>query len=483
MSFHDPRVLVVDDEEGMQIALREVLSRRSLTVDVASDATQALEMIDQAPYALVLSDVRMPGLTGIDLLSKASIKCPGIPFIMMTAYGSIEDAVEAMKMGARDYLIKPFSSEAVETVVMGVLEGKTEKSDEADGPAAAPGSGPKLRGANSKTMIVASAAMRRIVALAGEVADGMATILIQGESGVGKEVLAREIHRRGPRRDGPFVAVNCAALPEGLLESELFGHEKGSFTGAILSRKGKFEQANGGTILLDEISEMPLSLQAKLLRVLQEHEIEPVGSNKPVSLDIRVIATTNRPLAEWAKEGRFREDLFYRLNVITLTIPPLRERREDIPPLADALLEKHCRRNSRPRKRLSASLQSYLLTQEWRGNVRELENFIERAVLLCRDEEIRLESLFLPDAQGGSAPMPQMPEIVEMPGSALAESHAAGARLDPDSPLTLDEMERRIIIQTLERVGGNRTRAAEQLGVSVRTVRNKLHQYGLHGMF
>ncbi|MCX7016608.1 MAG: sigma 54-interacting transcriptional regulator, partial [Candidatus Sumerlaeota bacterium] len=241
----------------------------------------------------------------------------------------------------------------------------------------------------------------------------------------------------------------------------LFGHEKGSFTGAILSRKGKFEQANGGTILLDEISEMPLSLQAKLLRVLQDHEIEPIGASKPMALDIRVLATTNRPLAEWAKEGRFREDLFYRLNVIALTIPALRERREDILPLADALLERHCRRNGRPRKRLSPSLQSYLLIQEWRGNVRELENFIERAVLLA-------------------APALEMPD---MPGAPLVESHAAGARLDPDSPLTLDEMEKRIIIQTLERVGGNRTRAAEQLGVSVRTVRNKLHQYGLQGMF
>ncbi|MCX7016478.1 MAG: sigma 54-interacting transcriptional regulator, partial [Candidatus Sumerlaeota bacterium] len=241
MSFHDPRILVVDDEEGMQIALREVLSRRSLTVDAASDATQALEMIDQAPYALVLSDVRMPGMTGIDLLSKASIKCPGIPFVMMTAYGSIEDAVEAMKMGARDYLIKPFSSEAVESVVMGVLN-----NDGTGAAAASPSNAMRGRSAEGRKIVAASAPMRRLLALAGEVADGMATILIQGESGVGKEVLAREIHRRGPRRDGPFVAVNCAALSDTLLESELFGHERGAFTGAHAQRIHRGRPAGQG---------------------------------------------------------------------------------------------------------------------------------------------------------------------------------------------------------------------------------------------
>jgi len=478
MTAADSRVLVVDDEEGMQMALREVLSRRSIRVDCASDGAKALELLEKAPYSLVLSDVRMPGMTGMELLSKAAACRPGTAFVMMTAYGSIEDAVEAMKMGARDYLIKPFSFETVESVVAGVLDGAAADPTEAGVSSSRPRPfqawGSNEAPLSRKGMIAVDGSSRRLLALVDEIADGMATVLIQGESGVGKEVLAREIHRRSPRRQGPFVAVNCAALPEGLLESELFGHEKGSFTGAILTRKGKFEQANGGTLMLDEISEMPLNLQAKLLRVLQEHEIEPIGSARPVPLDIRVIATTNRPLGEWVKDGRFREDLFYRLNVISLAIAPLRERRDDTLPLAEYLLEKHCRRNGRPLKKISPELRSYLLSQDWPGNVRELENFIERAVLLCRDLEVRPDNIYLPGQ--AVAPEGRAQQCADDPRLSAASEAILG-----DEPLTLEEVEKRMIIQTLERVGGNRTRAAEQLGVSVRTVRNKLHQYGLQG--
>jgi DNA-binding NtrC family response regulator len=469
-SQEDSRVLIVDDEEGMQTALREVLSRRSIRVDCAGDGESALELIDRTGYSLVLSDVRMPGITGLQLLEKARARRPEMPFVMMTAYGSIEDAVEAMKMGARDYLIKPFSFETVEAVVGGILEGPGP-----GGETSRPAAGKPGNGGSKPRMVAVDVSMKRLLGIVEEIADGTATVLIQGESGVGKEVLAREIHRRGGRREKPFVAVNCAALPEGLLESELFGHEKGSFTGAILTRKGKFEQANEGMLLLDEISEMPLSLQAKLLRVLQEREIEPIGSARPVPLDIRVVATTNRSLSDWVKEGRFREDLFYRLNVITLSIPPLRERAEDILPLAEMFLEKHCRGNNRPRKRMSADLQRYLLEQPWRGNVRELENFIERAVLLCREEEISVETLFL---DGGA--LGRLGDMGQDLGD-WAARRGNGSSL-ADQCVTLEEMEKRMILKTLDRVGGNRTRAAEQLGVSVRTVRNKLHQYGLQGV-
>ncbi len=469
-----PRVLIVDDEDGMRIALREVLSRQSIEIDLARDGQEALEKLRASRFSLVLSDVRMPGLTGMELLAAAAQLEAAPPFVMMTAYGTIEDAVEAMKNGAVDYLVKPFSFETVESVVKkALLRGRAAPEPPEDDKS-------RGRAGRKRGMIARDAAMKRMLAMAGEIADGKSTVLIQGESGVGKEILAREIHDRSPRRDRAFVAVNCAALPEGLLESELFGHEKGSFTGAMLSRKGKFEQANGGTILLDEISEMPLNLQAKLLRVLQEHEIEPIGAAKPISLDIRVIATTNRNLAEWVREGHFREDLYYRLNVIAFHIPPLRERRDDILPLAEFLLEKHCQRNGRPLKRISPALRDYLLRQPWRGNVRELENFIERAVQLCRGEEIEPDGLYLPGARIDAAAPPAaaaQPIFDGAPSAASAESDGAAW---PDEPVTLEEMERRMIIQTLERVAGNRTRAAEQLGVSVRTIRNKINQYGLH---
>ncbi|HUT24008.1 MAG TPA: sigma-54 dependent transcriptional regulator [Sumerlaeia bacterium] len=491
-----PRILVVDDEVGMQAALREVLQRQGYEVTVAPDAMTALQCLESESVDLVITDVRMPEISGIELLERARTRWPATPVLVMTAYGTIEDAVDAMKKGAADYLIKPFSSETVEQIVAHLVRRRRETSL-CQGPAADSPAADARPQCVSADPVVVSPLSREVFDLAREVADSVATILIQGDSGTGKEVLARYIHRHSGRKDRPFVAVNCAALPEGLLESELFGHEKGAFTGAVLARKGKFELANHGTLLLDEVSEMPLALQAKMLRVLQEREIDPIGSQRSVPLDVRVIATTNRDLASHVEEGRFREDLYYRLQVIIVEIPPLRERPEDIIPLSEFFVRRHCRANRRSLKRLGAAVRDHLLTQPWRGNVRELENFLERAVLLCKSEEITPESIFLPMSslrspvstangeEGIAAHLAGPAKPVGTEGKGNGAGRITGGR-PPASPLTgpgevitLEEMERRLILQTLEQVGGNRTRAASLLGVSVRTIRNKLNLYSL----
>ncbi|HNY27613.1 MAG TPA: sigma-54 dependent transcriptional regulator [Candidatus Sumerlaeota bacterium] len=487
-----PRILIVDDEVGMQIALREVLQRQGYDVTVAKDGLAALNCLEAERFDLLLSDVRMPEMTGMELLERVRVRWPQMPALIMTAYGTIEDAVDAMKKGAVDYLLKPFSSEAVEEVVAKHLQIGRETATLASLSPEDPAEADDARTGEGVDPIAISLRMRQVLALAREVADSTATVLIQGESGTGKEVLARYIHRYSGRSRGPFVALNCAALPEGLLESELFGHEKGSFTGAVLSRKGKFELANHGTLLLDEVSEMALPLQAKLLRALQEREIDPIGSQRPISLDVRVIATTNRNLTEFVEKGNFREDLYYRLQVISIEIPPLRDRPEDILPLAEFFVRRLCRVNRRPRKHLSEAMQAHLLERPWRGNVRELENFLERAVLLCKSDEITPDNIFL---QAGFQPVPvsmglparpaQKEAVIrEVQSAPTTEASAEGEEslesLFPgEEIITLEEMEKRLILRTLDRVNGNRTRAADLLGVSVRTIRNKLNLYGL----
>jgi len=434
------RVLVVDDEPSVCRSLSMVLERFGFEVTAAGDGLEALERFRRGLHDLVIADLKMPGLSGLELLREVKRLSPGTPVVLLTAFGTVETAVQAMKEGAFDFLQKPFGLEQLKDVVSRALR-------------------PKEEGGVERPIIAKSQRMLELLDMAKEAAQSVAPVLITGESGTGKELLARYIHAQGPRREGPFVAVNCAAIPEGLLESELFGHERGAFTGAVGQKKGKFELAHRGTLLLDEISEMPISLQAKLLRALQEGEVDRIGGTKPVKVDVRPIATSNRDLLQRIKEGKFREDLYFRLNVIHLHIPPLRERREDIPLLVHHFLEKYSRLNGRPLRELSPKAMKALLDYHWPGNVRELENVIHRAVLFSRGERIEERDL-------------------RLEREALTEE---GHRTLSD--LNLREAEKRLIVLALERAKGNRTEAARLLGVSVRTVRNKIKEYGLGGRF
>ena len=484
------RILVVDDESGMRIALTEVLVRNGFAVTAVETGAAALAALERDAYALVVSDVRMPVMTGAELLAAAHARWPRLPIVMMTAYGTVEDAVAAMKTGARDFLTKPFSPQDLLHLVRAILHDGTNGAtmERESVPSSAPvglvvptvdGVLPPTAGRVDaaarvvrevatgrleRPIVTRSPALLRVLAVAEGVAASRAPVLIQGESGTGKELLARYIHAAGPRRQQPFVAVNCAALPRDLLESELFGHERGAFTGAVARKLGKFELANGGTILLDEISEMDPLLQAKLLRVLQEHELDRVGGTRPVPIDARVIATTNRPLRALVAAGAFRRDLYYRLHVVPLTVPPLRERREDV----DLLVEHFTARfgGGRPIV-IEAAARAYLQTQPWPGNVRELEHAIERALLLAGSGVVTVADVQLEEEPlDADALAPAATPNVD----ASAEDGGAGA-------VTVAEMERRLIFETLRRTNNNRTHAARMLGISVRTLRNKLHEY------
>jgi two-component system response regulator FlrC len=448
------RILVVDDESGMRLGLTEVLERAGYVVTAVADGATALEVLERERHALVLSDMRMPGMGGAELLAAVRTRHPAIPVVMMTAYGTVEDAVQAMKSGAREFLTKPFSPQDVLHVVRGLLdEPEARGSGDDEAPlASAAGSVPLQR-----PIVSRSPAMARVMQVAEAVAGSRAAVLIAGESGTGKELLARYIHAAGPRRAQAFVAVNCAALPRELLESELFGHERGAFTGAIGRKLGKFELANRGTILLDEISEMEMVLQAKLLRVLQEHEVDRVGGTRPIPIDARVIATTNRDLREMVAAGSFRRDLYYRLHVVPLTLPPLRERGCDI----DLLVDHFCARFGNGKGiGIDAEARARLRLHAWPGNVRELEHVIERAVLLARGSVIRVEDLQLED------------EPAPAPASDAARCLAGR---------TVHDVERQLIFETLQRTNNNRSHAARMLGISVRTLRNKLAEYRSSG--
>ncbi len=420
-------VLVVDDDNHMRIALKESLARAGYSVSVAEDGKEALSEIERRIFDLVITDVKMPHVSGIDLLSHIKESLPFMPVILMTGYGTVQDAVRVMKEGAYDYIQKPFNTDTLYGIVKRALGVKNGK------------------------IIYASRTMKDILLKAERVAKSDATVLVLGESGVGKEVISRYIHENSDRHDKSFVAVNCAALPETLLESELFGYEKGAFTGAFARKLGKFELADKGTILLDEVTEMDLRLQAKLLRVLQEKEIEVIGSKYPKQVNVRVIATTNRNINKYVSDGKFREDLYYRLNVFPITVPPLRERKEDIPPLVEYLLKKHA-------KGMDVGIDSeainYLKERPWRGNVRELENLIARACILSNSSVIKLTHLTDIDC---------------------ASESVAGSG-------SVKEMETKLILDALKSVKGNRTKAASILGITVRTLRNKIHEYKTMGM-
>ena len=445
------RMLVAEDDAGMRAALEARFLRRGWEVEVARSGSEALEKFRPGWHTLVLSDVRMPGCDGFAVMRGVRAQAAGTAVILLTAYGCVPDAVEAMRGGACDYLVKPVSFEALELAVEKVLERARE--------AGAGAGADSVTKKENEALVGGSAVWQQALGRARQAAAADADVLIEAESGTGKELVARFIHRLSARRNGPFVAVNCAAFPETLLESELFGHARGAFTGAIVARPGKFELASGGTLLLDEVGEMPLGLQPKLLRALQEREFDRLGSNQTVRVDIRVIATTNRPLASAITEGKFRPDLYYRLNVIPVALPPLRARREDIGELARHFAALYGPPGRPPA--LSAGLLARLGSEPWPGNVRELANFVRRAVALSPGGEIGLEALETPPAAAATAANEDAPLPEWKPG------------------LSLEAMERQLFQMTLDATGGNRARAAELLGVSLRTVRNKVREFGL----
>ncbi len=443
-------ILIVDDESEMRSALSHALTRSGFAVECAASGTEALVKVKKDTISLMITDLKMPQMSGMELLGAVKKMAPAIPVIVITAYGSIHNAVEAMQAGAVDYLLKPFSFETLVATVKKVL-GSTDASGTVVQTKAAARVPPP-----TKTLVTQDPKMLDILDLARNVAASRSTILIQGESGTGKELLAVYIHEHSGYKDEPYVAVNCAALPDTLAESELFGHEKGSFTGAVSRKMGKFELAKHGTIVLDEISEMTPPLQAKLLRVLQEREIDRIGGSRAVPMNARVVAISNVDFKKAVTEGKFREDLYYRINVVPFTIPPLRERKGDIPLLVTHFLEKFCEQNQREIPKISDAALARLANNTWKGNIRELENTIERAVLISNGPELLPEHLFLdPD----DLDRPTQPGI----------SIQAG--------VTVREMEKQLITKTLQQVDDNRTRAAELLGISIRTLRNKLKEY------
>ncbi|VVN52608.1 Regulatory protein AtoC [Pseudomonas fluorescens] len=445
------KVLLVEDDRALREALADTLLLAGHDYRAVGSAEDALEAVEQETFSLVVSDVNMPGMDGHQLLALLRARQPQLPVLLMTAHGAVERAVDAMRQGAADYLVKPFEPKALIELVARHALGVIPASE---------GEGP----------IAFEPASAQLLELAARVARSDSTVLISGESGTGKEVLARYIHQQSTRAKQPFIAINCAAIPDNMLEATLFGHEKGSFTGAIAAQAGKFEQADGGTILLDEISEMPLGLQAKLLRVLQEREVERVGARKPIQLDIRVVATTNRDLAGEVAAGRFREDLFYRLSVFPLAWRPLRERPADIVPLAERLLNNHVKKMKHAQARLSAEAQACLISYPWPGNVRELDNAIQRALILQQGGLIQPQDFCL-SMGSGAAPLPTLAP------APVAEAESAGALGDD-----LRRREFQMIIDTLRAERGRRKEAAERLGISPRTLRYKLAQMRDAGM-
>jgi two-component system response regulator FlrC len=460
-------ILVVEDDAALREAIADTLELSGQPALAAADAHEALALLNRQAVSLVVSDVRMDPMDGIALLKEIRATQPHLPVVLMTAYADVERAVEAMRAGACDFLLKPFEPEALLAHVARY----------------------KLPAAGSDGSVIAEdPASRNLFTLAARVAQTDVTVLLTGESGVGKEVVARYIHRNSARKGGPFVAINCAAIPETLLEATLFGYEKGAFTGAQSAQAGKFEQAQDGTLLLDEVTEMPLGLQAKLLRVLQEREVERVGGKKPVALNIRIVATSNRDMAEAVKKGVFREDLYYRLNVFPLLIPALRQRPEDIGPLARHFLAEHGGRAARTGMRLSAAAEAVLRGHAWPGNVRELENVIQRALILAATDIVEPDSLHLQPGQ--SIQLPAAPLSGASVSAPAAPAASVGMPVDPGATQVpvrrsdnMNDVEREHILATLSAVGGSRKLAIERLGISERTLRYKLQQYRDEGYF
>ncbi len=442
-------ILVVDDDRSLRMVLKEALSRSGRKMLIAQDATSALMILKNEKVDLIISDLVMPDMNGIELMEKVKKRSPDTGFLIITAYGTIEIAVDALHKGAFDFITKPFSINQIESRVERFFEFRRLKAENQ-----------RLRSKLAyeerfNRLVGNSKAMLNVFQQIEVVAKSDATVFIQGESGTGKELISQSIHENSARADKPFLKVNCSAIPETLFESTLFGHEKGAFTGAYKTHRGLFEEANGGTILMDEISEMPRTLQAKLLRVLQNRRIIRVGSTHEIPIDIRIIATSNRDMKQLIKTGQFRADLFFRLNVFPIYVPPLRSRIEDIPVLVDHFLKKFQQRYGYKTKTVSKEALDLLMRQNWPGNVRQLENVIERAVLYSRDSEVLEPEHF----------------------SLEFESQVPVESIMDDTVLPIAEMEKRLVYNALKRTNNNRTQAAKILGISVRTLRNKLHQY------
>jgi two-component system response regulator HydG len=447
------KILVVDDERSHRTMLKAVLTKEGYDIAEADDGVSAIKAVENDSFDLILMDIRMTDLDGIEAMREIKRTSPSIPVIMMTAYASIKTAVEALKSGAYDYLTKPLDVEELKILIQKALEHyrlheenillKERLADRFD----------------FSEIIGRSRPMRALFETLSMIAPSDATVLIYGESGTGKELVANAIHQNSSRAQKPFIKVSCAALPETLLESELFGHERGAFTGAISRKAGRFQLANGGSLFLDEVSEMSSATQVKLLRVLQEREFEPLGSTKTIQVDIRLITATNKDLEAEVKEGRFREDLFYRLNVIPIRLPSLRERKEDVPILAEHFFRQYQERNKSPIKGFLPKTLDIMMRHDWPGNIRELENAVERALLLCRSEHITPEDL-PPHVQGAE--------------------NGAQSMVSVPFGMPLKDVEREVILQTLADTEGNRTQTARILGISRKTLQNKLKEYGIH---
>ena len=449
--MNKPTVLIVDDEKSARDGLVRAL-RRDYHVLAAESGASALEVLSNHNIDVLLSDVRMPGMDGITLMQRALTLNPELTCIILTAYGDVDIAVEAMKQGATDFMTKPINLDKLELVLNRVLKARKIELENA-----------QLRVQlddkyGLENIIGRSPAMQEVFDTIRQVAASRATVLIQGESGTGKELVAKALHQLSPRVKGPFVAVHCAALSENILESELFGHEKGAFTGAMERRVGRFEKADGGSLFLDEISEIDASVQVKILRALEERQVERVGGDTPVNVDTRLIAATNRDLKAMVENGDFREDLFYRLYVVVITLPPLRERQDDILLLLNHYLAVFNEENGKQIDGFTPAAYEMLSSYDWPGNIRELRNLVERMVVLARSKILDVKDI---------------PPLIR-------EKVRTGGEVRMDADLTVDEMERRMILQALEKTDGNRTKAAEKLGISRRTLHRKLNQYEIH---
>ena len=471
------RILVADDEESMRWVLSKALKRKGFSVDLAVDGRQALSMIQDNGYDLAIFDIKMPGISGLDLLDKIREQKKELLVVIMTAEASMKNAVEAMKRGAYDYITKPFDLDVIDAIIE-----KVSRAREVAGQVTMLKQELKERYQVEKNIIGNSPIMREVYKTIGKVAGSDVTVLVQGESGTGKELVARAVHFNSGRLGKPFVAINCAAIPRELLESELFGSEKGAFTGAVERKLGKFEQANHGTLFLDEIGDMPLDLQAKILRVLQEREVTRTGGNQSIPVDVRIVAATNQELLEKVRQKEFREDLYYRLNVVPINLVPLRERREDIPPLVQYFLGRTCAEMDVPPKQCTDEAMALLSGYSWPGNVRELENAIKRAVILSNDPLLAVGDFAGLESVSGSQPTGTNEASLEALVDAKLRSCLNGIEQLENGEIytmVLEQVERPLLRFVLEKTRWNQVKAADILGINRNTLRKKINELGI----